>query len=120
MSARSFDSRSFALSPLSVFDPTPRRSERAAALWYGGVAVGVLAGAALSTFLWRRRISAVVPDVSPLERAEELIALCERKLETIEQSVADLKDLKSDLQAAPTRDAANDGNVASPRAASSE
>lgn len=60
--------------------------------------MGVLAGAALSTFLWRRRLHSVEGGLSPLERAEALIANCERKLDTIEQSVADLKEMKSDLQ----------------------
>ena len=75
-----------------------RKHDRSHLLWYGGVAVGVLAGAAVSTILWRRRLRALQAAVSPLERAEELIANCERKLETIEQSVADLKDLQADFK----------------------
>lgn len=74
-----------------------RKKERSGLLWFG--AVCVLAGAAVSTFLWRRRLQAVQATVSPLERAEELIAICERKLDTIEKSVADIKEIQSDLQA---------------------
>jgi ABC-type Fe3+-hydroxamate transport system substrate-binding protein len=84
------------------FFPTSRHSvlssladNRAASLWYGGVAFGVLAGAALSTFLWKRRLRALADQLSPLERAEQLIENCERKLESIEQSVADLKSSQS-------------------------
>ena len=74
-----------------------RKSERSGLLWFG--AACVLAGAAISTFLWRRRLQAVQATASPLERAEELIANCERKLDTIEKSVADIKEIQSDLQA---------------------
>lgn len=74
-----------------------RKSEHAGLLWFG--AACVLAGAAVSTFLWRRRLRVVEASASPLERAEELIANCERKLDTIEKSVADLKEIQSDLQA---------------------
>ena len=72
--------------------PAPNRG---AALWYGGVAVGVLAGAAVSTLLWKRHLSALAEQLSPLERAEQLIENCEKKLESIEQSVADLKSSNS-------------------------
>lgn len=62
------------------------------ALLYGGIAVGVLVGAALSTYLWRRRVRALnLLNQSPLERAEQLIANCERKLESIEKKVENLK-----------------------------
>ena len=74
-----------------------RKSEHGGLLWFG--AACVLAGAAVSTLLWRRRLRAVQAVASPLERAEELIANCERKLDTIEKSVADIKEIQSDLQA---------------------
>ncbi|HVF11100.1 MAG TPA: hypothetical protein VNA16_09875 [Abditibacteriaceae bacterium] len=66
------------------------------ALIYGGVALGVLAGAALSTYLWRQRMRALnLLHTSPLERAEQLITSCESKLEAIERSVQDLKTARS-------------------------
>lgn len=62
-------------------------------LLYGGIAAGVLLGAALSTYLWRRRVRASnLLNLSPLERAEQMIANCERKLESIEKSFTNLKD----------------------------
>lgn len=61
-------------------------------LLYGGVALGVLVGAAISTYLWRQRVRALnLLHQSPLERAEQLIASCESKLESIETAVAELK-----------------------------
>lgn len=61
------------------------------ALLYGGLAVGLLAGAALATYLWRRRTRALdLLSVPPLERAEQLISSCESKLESIEHAIADL------------------------------
>jgi len=61
-------------------------------LLYGGVALGVLAGAALSTYLWRQRVRALnLLNVSPLQRAEQLISSCEGKLDSIERAVSDLK-----------------------------
>ncbi|MDF2441100.1 MAG: hypothetical protein JWN98_2084 [Abditibacteriota bacterium] len=71
----------------STHDVTPRLST----LIYGGVALGVLAGAALSTYLWRQRVRAqILLNLSPLERAEQLIASCESKLESIENAFAEL------------------------------
>ncbi len=62
------------------------------ALLYGSIAAGVLIGAAVSTYLWRQRASALnLLNMSPLERAEHLIANCERKLEAIERSFSDLE-----------------------------
>jgi hypothetical protein len=74
-----------------------RTNQRSGLLWFG--AACVVAGAAFSTFLWRRRLRAVEKAISPLDRAEEMIANCERKLDTIEKSVADIKEIQSDLQA---------------------
>jgi hypothetical protein len=68
----------------------------AGALLYGGVALGVLAGAALSTYLWRQRMRALnLLHTSPIERAEQLITSCESKLEAIERSVKELKSARS-------------------------
>lgn len=68
------------------------RSSNGSALLYSGIATGVLLGAALSTYLWRRRVRALnLLKLSPLERAEEMIANCERKLASIEQSFEELK-----------------------------
>ena len=93
-------STTFSLSPHEALDlslAVARRHERT--LWYSGIGVGLLAGAALSTFLWRRHLRAVDLEESPLQRAEDLIANCEKKLEAIEQSVAEIKDIHSDIQA---------------------
>jgi hypothetical protein len=63
-----------------------------ATLLYGGVAIGVLAGAAISTYLWRQRVRALnLLNLTPLERAEQLIESCESKLESIENAFAELK-----------------------------
>jgi hypothetical protein len=70
---------------------------RPATLLYGGVALGLLAGAAISTWVWRQRVRASdLLSVTPLERAEQLIASCESKLESIESSFADLKSDHTD------------------------
>ena len=53
-------------------------------LIYGGVALGVLAGAAVSTYMWRARVREAL-NASPDERAEKIIESCERKLERIEK-----------------------------------
>ena len=67
-------------------------SGRGGSLLYGGVALGVIAGAAISTYLWRQRVRALdLLNVSPLERAEQLISSCEGKLDSIERAVAELK-----------------------------
>jgi hypothetical protein len=59
---------------------------------YGGIAAGVLLGAALSTYLWRRRVRALnLLNLSPLERAEQMLANIERNLASIEQSFEELK-----------------------------
>jgi len=66
------------------------------ALLYGGVALGVLAGAALSTYLWRQRMRALnLLHTSPIDRAEQLISSCESKLEAIERSVKELKSARA-------------------------
>jgi len=62
------------------------------ALLYGSIALGVLVGAAISTYLWHQRTRALnLLNMTPLERAEQLISNCESKLESIEQSFAELK-----------------------------
>ena len=60
-------------------------------LIYGGVALGVLAGAALSTYVWRTRVKAAL-DANPLEQADKLIDACEKKLERIEKLMRDIQD----------------------------
>lgn len=68
------------------------REERSDALLYGGIAIGVVAGAALATYLWKQRvINLAALSASPLERAEQLIESCENKLEAIESAITDLK-----------------------------
>ena len=81
---------------LSIFqDSRNRKNQSSQALWwYGGVAVGVVATALVSTILWRRRVHALDLQPSPLERAEQLIESCETKLDSIEKAVAELKETK--------------------------
>lgn len=58
----------------------------------GGVALGVVAGAAVATYLWRQKMRAIeILNVSPLERAEQLISSCEDKLDSIDRAVSELK-----------------------------
>ena len=80
----------------SIALPTHYTSGGSSTLLYGSVALGVLAGAALSTYLWRQRMRALnLLHTSPIERAEQLITSCESKLEAIERSVQDLKAARS-------------------------
>lgn len=73
-------------------DNGPTVTAKGSALLYGAMAVGVLAGAAISTYLWRQRVRALnLLNASPLERAEEIIANCESKLEDIERAFENLK-----------------------------
>lgn len=60
-------------------------------LIYGGVALGVLAGAAVSTYMWRSRMREAL-DASPDERAERIIESCEKKLERIEKLMQEFGD----------------------------
>lgn len=61
-------------------------------LVYSGIAVGVLAGVAASTYIWRQRVRAMeLLNVSPVDRAEQLISSCEDKLDSIERSMSELK-----------------------------
>lgn len=58
----------------------------------GGVALGIVAGATVATYLWRKKMQAIeILNVSPLERAEQLIASCEDKLDSIDRAVSELK-----------------------------
>jgi peptidoglycan hydrolase CwlO-like protein len=65
--------------------------DRGTALVYGGVALGLVAGAAISTYVWRQRVKAA-SELTPLQRAEKMIEACEKKLENIEKSVQTLQD----------------------------
>ncbi len=62
-------------------------------LVYGGVALGVLAGAAVSTYVWRSRVREAL-ESSPDERAEKIIESCEKKLERIEKLMQEFGDKK--------------------------
>ena len=62
-------------------------------LIYGGVALGVLAGAAVSTYVWRSRVREALSD-SPDERAEKIIESCEKKLERIERLMQEFGEKK--------------------------
>ena len=58
----------------------------------GGVALGVVAGAAIATYLWRQKVRAIeILSISPIERAEQLISSCEDKLDSIDRAVSELK-----------------------------
>ncbi len=62
---------------------------------YGGVALGLLAGAAISTYVWRQRVKcAEASNLPPLEKAEKLIEACEKKLDSIEKSMRELQEEK--------------------------
>lgn len=80
---------------LSLAAPGGRRRDAPSggALLYGGVALGVLAGAALSTYVWRARVRAAL-NASPGERADKIIESCERKLERIEQLMREFGEKK--------------------------
>ena len=64
-------------------------------LLYGGLAVGVLAGAALSTYVWRSRLRFALR-ASPVEKADKMIEACEKKLESIEAMMRDLQSKAPD------------------------
>ena len=65
--------------------------DRNETLIYGGVALGLLAGAAISTYVWRLRVQAAL-NASPVEKADKMIDACEKKLERIEQLMRDLQE----------------------------
>lgn len=68
------------------------QDEKKEIVLYGGIALGVLLGATLATYLWKRRANGIAElSTSPLERAEQLIESCETKLESIEQAISDLR-----------------------------
>ena len=62
-------------------------------LLYGGVALGLLAGVAVSTYVWRARVREAL-NSSPGERADKIIESCEKKLERIEQLMREFSDKK--------------------------
>ena len=62
-------------------------------LIYAGVALGVMAGAAVSTYMWRSRVRAAL-DASPDRRADKIIESCEKKLERIERLMNEFNEKK--------------------------
>ena len=62
-------------------------------LIYASVAFGVLAGAAISTYMWRSRVHAAL-DASPDKRADKIIEACEKKLERIERLMSEFNESK--------------------------
>jgi hypothetical protein len=72
-----------------------QREEHNDGLLYGGIAIGLIAGVALATYLWKQRATSFSQmDISPLERAQQLIESCENKLESIEHAITDLRAQK--------------------------
>jgi len=61
---------------------------------YGSLALGVLVGAAVSTYVWQKRVREAL-DKSPLDKADKMIEACERKLEHIEKMMSDLQSQAS-------------------------
>ena len=63
------------------------------ALLFGGIIAGVLLGAAASTWLWRQRVQLLEElNASPADRAEDIIASVEDKLESIERAVREIQN----------------------------
>ena len=62
-------------------------------LIYSGVALGVLAGAAVSTYVWRSRVREAL-NASPNERADKIVEACEKKLERIEKLMQEFGEKK--------------------------
>lgn len=63
------------------------------ALLYSGIALGVVAAAAVSTYLWIQRTRALnLLSATPFDRAEQLINSCESKIEDIERAIEELKE----------------------------
>lgn len=58
-----------------------------------GIALGLLAGAAVSTYVWRSRVREAL-EASPDERADKIIESCERKLERIEKLMQEFGEKK--------------------------
>lgn len=58
-----------------------------------GVALGLLAGAAVSTYIWRSRVREAL-DASPNEKADKIVEACERKLERIEKLMQEFGEKK--------------------------
>jgi hypothetical protein len=85
----------FASAPAHLLDrPLRRASDKRAQnnrLIYGGVALGVLAGIAISAYWWRRARALNLQE-APFDRVEELIASCESKIEDIERAIEELKE----------------------------
>ena len=68
-------------------------SVRHSTLLYGSIALGALAGVAVSAYWWRRHTRALnLLDPSPFDRVEELISSCEKKIEDIERAIEELKE----------------------------
>lgn len=77
----------------SMAAPSGKRAQQPAneLLVYGGVALGVLAGAAISTYMWRSRVRAAL-EASPGEKADKIIESCEKKLERIERLMREFSE----------------------------
>ena len=81
-------------------------------LIYGGVALGVLAGAAVSTYMWRSRMREAM-NASPDERAEKIIESCEEKAGAHREIDAGIRRQKIEIMRAVSRAIVpGDGNSA--------
>jgi hypothetical protein len=69
-----------------------RRNDDDKGLLYGGIAVGLFVGAAVSTYLWIQRSRSADVVGTPLTRAEALISSCESKIADIEHAIEELKE----------------------------
>ena len=58
-----------------------------------GIALGLLAGAAVSTYVWRSRVREAL-EASPDERADKIVEACEKKLERIEKLMQEFGEKK--------------------------
>lgn len=81
---------SFPLLPESHPPVFPDNAELRRAILYSGLAVGVLVGIAVSTYFWRQHAKAAL-EAPPSQRAEDLMASCESKLDEIERALAQLQ-----------------------------
>lgn len=67
-----------------------REHEHKDILLYGGLSLGILLGAAAATWVWRKRVQAL-EELTPEDRAEDIIASVEDKLASIEKAILEIQ-----------------------------